>query len=63
MLSDWRFRLRALLRRSAVDAELAEELREHLARLTRKHEAAGLSPDDAARRARLEFGGVDQITA
>lgn len=62
MLSDLRFRLRALLRRTAVETELQQELRAHLAHLTRKYEQAGLSADEAARRARLEFGGLDQVT-
>jgi putative ABC transport system permease protein len=63
MLSDLRFRVRALLRRKAVDAELEEELRAHLAHLTRKHEQAGLAHDEAVRRARLDFGGLDRIAA
>ena len=63
MLSDLRFRVRALLRRKTVDAEMDEELRAHLAHLTRKHEQSGLAHDEAARRARLDFGGLDQVTA
>lgn len=61
MLSDLRFRLRALLRRSAVDAELDAELRDHLGHLIAKHEAHGCSREEAVRLARLEFGGLDQI--
>jgi predicted permease len=61
MWSDVWFRARALFRRSAVDAERDEELRQHLEAQTRKHVRAGLTPADAARRARLEFGGFDQI--
>jgi len=63
MLSDFRFRARALFRRTAVDAELDDELRAHLDHQIRKHEQAGVPPDEAARLARLEFGGLDQIKA
>jgi predicted permease len=61
MFSDLRFRLRALVRRGVVDADLDEELRAHLDFQIRKHQDAGLSPDEAARRARLEFGGLERI--
>ena len=61
MLSDLRFRLRALLRRGAVDDELDEELRAHLEAQADKYRRAGLPPDEAARRARLEFGGLERI--
>jgi putative ABC transport system permease protein len=60
MLSDLLFRLKALFRRRALDAELDGELREHLDRLIHKHVAAGLPRDEAVRRARLEFGGLTQ---
>ena len=62
MLSDLRFRARALLRRRLVDAELEDELRAHLEAQTAKHRRAGLAEAEAVRRARLEFGGVDQTT-
>ena len=61
MLSDLTFRLRALFRRRTVDAELDEELRGHLDQQIRKHRQAGLAPHEAERRARIEFGGLDQI--
>ena len=61
MLSDLLFRARALLHRGAVDADLDEELRAHLEAQTRKHEQAGLTRDEARRRAHLEFGGLEQI--
>jgi putative ABC transport system permease protein len=63
MLSDLRFRARALFRRAAVEAELDGELRAHLAWLIRKHEERGLPPEEAARQARLEFGGLEQVRA
>src|SRR5262249_58823364 len=61
MLTDLAFRLRALFRRKAVEQELDDELRFHLEKQVDKHMAAGLSPAEAARRARLELGGVAQI--
>lgn len=62
MWSDLKYRLRALLRRGAMDRELADELRFHLEREIEKHMGAGLTRAAAERRARLEFGGVEQIT-
>src|SRR5258708_21014249 len=41
--------------------ELDAELRYHFERLVRDSIAAGVEPDEARRRARLEFGGVEQI--
>jgi putative ABC transport system permease protein len=61
MFSDLLFRLRALLRRDAVEGELDEELREHFERQVERHVAAGLTRDEALRRTRLEFGGLDQV--
>jgi putative ABC transport system permease protein len=55
-------RLRAIFRRNAVESELDEELRFHLERQVEKLTALGLSEDDARRRARLTFGGVDSVT-
>jgi predicted permease len=52
-------RLRALLRREAIDREMDEEMRQHLeleaADLVRTQ---GLTPDEARRRAMIAFGGV-----
>ena len=61
MLSDLRYRLRALLRRNAVETDLDDELREHLDHESAKYERAGASPDEARRRARLALGGVEQV--
>ncbi len=60
MLSDLLYRLRALLRRGAVDRELDDEIRFHLERETDKYVEAGLAPYEAARRARLSLGGIEQ---
>lgn len=61
MLSDLRFRLRALFRRNSVEQDLNDELQFHLERETAKLERAGLSPQDARRQALIAFGGVEQI--
>jgi putative ABC transport system permease protein len=61
MLSNLRYRLCALFRRNPMEAELDNELRAHVQQLAEKYVQAGMSPEDAARRARLEFGGVEQI--
>jgi hypothetical protein len=53
-----------LLRRSdEPERELDAELRDHLERLSADYVAAGMSADEARRRARLEFGGLDQTKA
>ena len=61
MLSDLLFRLRALFRTKSMDGSLDEELRFHLDRQLAKHLQAGLTPEEAQRRIRLEFGGSTQI--
>ena len=61
MLADILFRLRALVRRGAVEQELDEELRAHLEHETKKHVAAGMSRPEAVRRARLALGGLEQV--
>ena len=52
---------RRLLRRDAVERELDAELRYHFDRRVDDLIADGMSPADARRAARLEFGGLDQI--
>ena len=61
MFSDLRFRLRALFNRRAMERELDAELRFHLERETEKLVRSGLPRDEAERRARLAFGGLDRI--
>ena len=61
MISDILFRLRALFRRQSVEAELDQELRAHLERQVEKYVQSGLPVEAARRRARLEFGGLDQV--
>lgn len=52
-------RLRSLLRRDAVERELNDELKYHLEEKTREYVAAGLSAEEAQRRAAREFGGLE----
>jgi predicted permease len=54
-------RLRALLRKRQVEAEMAEELQYHLERETEKNIQAGLSPREARRLAHARFGGVERV--
>jgi len=61
MWHDVLYRLRALLGRAAVEAELDEELRFHLERQEEKYRRQGLPAADARRRARLDFGGGDAV--
>jgi predicted permease len=61
MLGDLILRLRSLLRGRVVEQELDDELRFHLEQQVDSHVRHGLSRDEAVRRARLEFGGLDQI--
>jgi putative ABC transport system permease protein len=61
MLTDFLYRLRALFRRKSIEAEMSEELRVHLDHQTEKYLRAGLSAEEAARRARLDLGGLDQV--
>ncbi len=61
MWSDLRVRLRALFRRRAVEADLDDELRFHLERQAEAFALAGLPPEEAARRARLAFGGLEGV--
>src|SRR3954469_19605036 len=58
--SDLRYRVRALLRRDMMDAELDEELQSHIEHEAARHEAAGVPRDEALRRAQIAFGGVQK---
>src|SRR5215467_4486698 len=54
------YRLRSLFRRKAVEGELDEELRFHLEQSVERYVNSGLSREEALRRARLEFGGIER---
>jgi putative ABC transport system permease protein len=50
-----------LWRRGELDRQLDAELWDHVERLTADYVAAGMPAAEARRRARLEFGGLEQI--
>src|SRR5262245_55804225 len=52
---------KALFRRREFDSQLETELRFHIEKLTEEGVAAGLTPEEARRRAILEFGGKEQF--
>ncbi|MFW6201586.1 MAG: permease prefix domain 1-containing protein, partial [Gemmatimonadota bacterium] len=56
----FRERLRMWLRRSAAEREIEEEFEFHLERETEKNLGEGMAPREAARAARLSFGGEDR---
>ena len=61
VLSDIRYRLRALFSRASVEQELDAELRFHIEREADRYERQGMSREAALRRAQVEFGGVEQM--
>src|SRR5229473_438418 len=61
MLGDLLLRLRSLFHRKKVEAELDDELRFHFENQVSKLVQSGLTPAEAQRRARLEFGGMEQL--
>src|SRR5512146_681167 len=61
MLHDLFYMVRNLFHRRSMEAELDAELRAHIEHQTEKYVKSGMSPEEAARRARLELGGIEQI--
>ena len=59
--SDLRYRIRALVRRQELERELDVELRFHLEHEAEKYERMGVPRSEALRRARLDFGGVEEM--
>ena len=53
--------LRALFRRSRFEDGLSEELRFHIEEYTADLVRSGMSPQDAARQARVEFGSLEMV--
>jgi predicted permease len=53
--------LSRLLRRNALEKELDRELQFHLDAAAADHVRAGLTPEDARRMARIQFGGPEQV--
>src|SRR5271168_5184552 len=52
---------KSLLPKRASDAQMNSELRFHIEELTEANIVAGMSPEEARRRAVLEFGGHEQV--
>src|SRR5580704_8840700 len=51
-------RLRSLFRRKRVDAELSDEIRDHIDLRTQELLAKGIAPNEARYAALREFGGI-----
>jgi predicted permease len=60
LLTRLRYRWRTLIDGATLDAELDEELADHLRRMTEANITRGLTRAEATRRARLEFGAVQR---
>jgi putative ABC transport system permease protein len=61
MLSDFLFRIRSLFRRNAAELDLDDELGFHMDEQLGKYLKSGLTREEALRRIRIEFGGIDQV--
>ena len=61
MLSDLLIRVRSLFRRNTVERELDDELRFHFEQQVEKFVQSGAPSQEARRRARLMFGGTEEI--
>ncbi len=59
LLSELRYRLRAVFRRGPLERDLDEELRFHLEREAEKLRREGVGEAEAMRRARVALGGVE----
>ncbi|HUK30646.1 MAG TPA: permease prefix domain 1-containing protein [Candidatus Acidoferrum sp.] len=59
LIARFRSWLRATFLRSRADAEMDAELRFHIEARTQDLIRNGISPQEAARRARIEFGGIE----
>src|SRR6266567_7497041 len=61
MFARFRSLVRALTSRHDFEAGMTEELRFHLAQYTEDLVRSGISLEEARRRARMEFGGIDTV--
>ena len=61
MLTRLRSTLAALVRRDRFEQEMAEELRFHMSAYSADLVRSGIPPEEAERRARLEFGAVESF--
>src|SRR5262249_36337326 len=60
----WRtlsIRIRAIFDRNALSRELDDEVRFHIEHETRANIARGMKPEEAARQARMDFGGEQRV--
>jgi putative ABC transport system permease protein len=60
LLSTLPLRLRSLFQRNQVEQDLSEELQYHLEQKTQEYAAGGMAIEEARRKARREFGGIEQ---
>ncbi|PYL36889.1 MAG: hypothetical protein DMF34_12330 [Verrucomicrobia bacterium] len=60
-LHAWFSRLLGLFRKKSRDAEMAEEIQQHVDLLTERNIAAGMLPYEARNAALRQFGGVEQV--
>jgi predicted permease len=60
-LRGWFSRLIGLFQKKRRDAEMSEEIRQHIEGLIERNLAAGMSPDEARNAALRQFGGLEQI--
>ncbi len=63
MLKRVRSLWRVLSRRRTFETDMGDELRFHIEQYTQDLVRSGLSPKDANRRARIEFGGMNSVEA
>jgi predicted permease len=61
VVTDLIHRLRALVARRTVEREIDEELQFHIERQAEVYQRAGIDRVEAVRRARVDFGGLEQI--
>ena len=61
MFNDIVFRIRSVFRRNVAEANLEDELRFHRQQQFDKYVKAGLTEEEAVRRVRIDFGGVNQV--
>ena len=61
LLSEVRYRFRAVFRKRSVEHDLDDEIRFHIEQEAKKLQAAGLTSHEARRQASIAFGGVERI--
>ena len=61
MVARLRSLLKAIFKRSAFEASMDAEMGEHLEEYTENLIQSGVPPDEARRRARLEFGSLERL--